>query len=448
MLRRSATAMGREKAQGGRYEARTPLSGMGDRFAMAQKRDFYDDLETRDPERREKEQFAQIAAQIDHARRNAPYFGKALDGIDGRDVADRAALAKLPIIRKSDLLSLQPEAPPFGGLTAVGNGDLRRVYASPGPIYDAEGYGNDVWHSARALFAAGFRKGDVIHNCFSYHFTPAAFLVEGGAHAIGCAVFPAGIGQTEMQVAAIADIRPQGYVGTPSFLKIILDKAVEMGVKLDSLTRAACGAEAFPPSLRAEIEGHGLDAYDFYGTADLGLIAYQSPAKEGMLIDEEVLVELIDPATGQPAAAGETGEVVVTLLTNKAYPLIRFGTGDLSAILPGTSPCGRTGMRIKGWMGRADQTTKVRGMFVHALQVERILERHAAVKKMRVVVTSRNNKDIMTVKCEIDGGDDALAAAIRETVQTVTKLRGDIEIVPPGQLPRDGKLIEDARSYD
>lgn len=410
---------------------------------------FYDELDTCDPAAREKSQFARLAAQIDRARKNAPYFAKVFEGMEGRDVGDRAALAKLPILRKSDLLTLQPEAPPFGGLTTVATGDLRRVFASPGPIFDAEGYGKDVWHSSRALFAAGFRKGHILHNCFSYHFTPAAFLVESGAHALGCAVFPAGTGQTELQVSTIAEVRPDGYAGTPSFLKIILDKAKEMGVALPSLKKAVCGAEALPPSLRAELEGAGIDVYDFYGTADLGAIAYQSSAKDGMIIDEDIIVEIIDTGTGQPAAPGATGEVVVTLLANEAYPLIRFGTGDLSMVLPGVSPCGRTNMRIKGWMGRADQTTKVKGMFVHPLQIERIVGRHPEIRKARLVVTQRDRKDVMTLQCEVEsGGNDALAKSVGESIQAISKLRGEVAFVPSGSLAGDGKVIEDARTYE
>jgi len=320
-----------------------------------------------------------------------------------------------------------------------------RVFASPGPIYEPEGMRPDYWRAARALFAAGVRKGELVHNAFSYHFTPGGFIIESGALALGCMVFPAGTGQTEQQVAAIAALRPQAYAGTPSFLKIILDKSAEMGMRLDSITKALVSGEALPPSLRAQLRERGVNVLQCYATADLGLIAYESEASEGMIVDEGVIVEIVRPGTGTPVAAGEVGEVVVTTLTPE-YPLIRFATGDLSAVLPGTSPCGRTNMRIKGWMGRADQTTKIKGMFVHPAQVAEVVKRHAEIIKARLMVEREGDNDAMTLHCEIQGADserlrDAIAASLRD----VCKLRGTVKVAAPGSLPNDGKVIEDAR---
>jgi phenylacetate-CoA ligase len=412
--------------------------------------DFFDELETRDPAERERRLFELLPEQIANAQKNAPAFAKILDGIDPLSVTDRAALAKLPVIRKSELMERQKEShkdrDPFGGLTAVPTGQLARIFASPGPIYDPEAMRQDYWRIGRALHAAGFRRGDIVHNTFSYHFTPAGSMLESGAHAIGCAVIPAGTGNTELQVRTIADVKPKGYVGTPSFLKIILEKAKEMDVALPSLKLALVSGEALPPSLRAEFKERGIDMLQCYATADLGLIGYESRASEGLIVDEWLIVEIVRPGTGDPVAPGEVGEVVVTTF-NPDYPLIRFGTGDLSAVLPGQSACGRTNMRLKGWMGRADQTTKVRGMFVHPHQVAEILKRHPAVRKGRLVVGREHDNDTMTLRCEVEGPQPGLEEAIAESIQAVTKMRGAVEFVAPGSLPNDGKVIDDVRTY-
>jgi phenylacetate-CoA ligase len=414
--------------------------------------DHLDELETQDHEARERRQFRALAEQIAHAQANAPAFARLLAGVDPYAVTDRTALAKLPVVRKSELMELQKQGPdshrPFGGLTGVATGALARIFVSPGPIYDPEGRREDWWRTARPLYAAGFRRGDVLHNCFSYHFTPAGVMFESGAHALGCAVVPAGVGNTEQQVRAIADVRPVGYVGTPSFLKIILDKGRELGADLSSLRRALVSGEALPPSLRTELAGQGIQVLQCYGTADLGLIAYESRADEGLIVDEWVIVEILRPGTGDPVPPGEVGEVVVTTL-NPEYPLIRFATGDLSMALPGASACGRTNMRLKGWMGRADQTTKVRGMFVHPSQVAEIVRRHAEIGRCRVVVGRDGANDTMEFRVEVvpAGRSEALAAAIGESIQVVAKLRGTVAFVEPGSLPNDGKVIEDARSY-
>ncbi|MDX1529714.1 MAG: AMP-binding protein, partial [Gammaproteobacteria bacterium] len=321
----------------------------------------YDNLETRDPNEREQAQFAALREQLQNAKRNAPGFAKLLKDVDPAAITDREALATLPVLRKSELLERQKADPPFGGLAAIPVARACRVFASPGPIYEPEGTGEDYWRLARALFAAGVREGDLIHNTFAYHFTPAGVMLESGARALGCPVVPAGVGQTELQVQSIAHLKPAAYVGTPSFLNIILDKAAEMKADVSSITKGLVSGEALPPSLRAQLKSRGVDVLQCYASADLGLIAYESEAKEGLIIEEGVIVEIVRPGTGDPVPDGEVGEVVVTTLTAE-YPLIRFGTGDLSAVMPGMSPCGRSNMRIKGWMGRADQTTKVKGM--------------------------------------------------------------------------------------
>nr|HQV09316.1 AMP-binding protein [Thauera sp.] len=316
----------------------------------------------------------------------------------------------------------------------------------PGPLYEPEGSRRDYWRMARALFAAGFRQGDLVHNTFSYHFTPAGSMMETAAHALGCTVFPAGVGQTEQQVAAIADLKPSAYTGTPSFLRIILDKADELGVK-PSFTKAFVSGEAFAPSQRDALAARGIQAFQAYATADLGLIAYESGAREGLVVDEGVLVEIVRPGTGDPLPPGEVGEVVVTSF-NPDYPLIRFGTGDLSAELPGISPCGRTNMRIKGWMGRADQTTKVKGMFVHPGQIASVLQRHPEVLRGRLVVDNPELSDRMTLHCEVESGSDALAQALASSIRELTKLRGEVKFCARGSLANDGKVIDDTRKYD
>ena len=407
---------------------------------------FYDELETRPPERRERALLAALPGLLAEAKAKAPAFARHLAEVDPRAVTSRAALAKLPVLRKSELIERQKAAPPFGGLATVAPGRLARLFMSPGPIFEPEGKRPDYWRLARSLFAAGFRAGDVIHNCFSYHLTPAGSMLEAGALALGCAVIPGGTGQTESQVHAIERLRPQGYVGTPSFLRIILEKGREMGADLSSLRRALVGGEAFPPPVRKEIAGFGIDAVQCYASADLGLIAYESAAREGMILDEGLILEIVRPGTGDPVAEGEVGEVVVTSFTPE-YPLIRFGTGDLSAILPGTSPCGRTNTRIKGWMGRADQTTKVKGMFVHPGQVAETAKRHPEVLRARLVVGhDASTTDVMVLHAEVRAGTDpALADRLAESLHSVTKLKGSVVLAAPGSLPNDGKVIEDTR---
>jgi len=407
----------------------------------------YDTLETRDPQERERALLAALPQQVAHAKANAPYFTALFEDVDPRVVNSRAALAKLPVTRKSALLALQKDRPPFGGLAATPPSQLARVFMSPGPIYDPEGRRSDYWRIARALFAAGFRAGDLIHNCFSYHLTPAGSMFEGGAAALGCAVVPGGTGQTELQVRAISDLRPVGYAGTPSFLRIILEKGRELGADLSSLKRAVVGGEAFPPALQKEVASAGIAAFQTYGTADLGTIAYETDARQGLVVDEGVIVELVRPGTGDPVPDGEVGEVVVTTLTPD-YPLIRFATGDLSAILPGLSPCGRTNQRIKGWMGRADQTTKVKGMFVHPEQIAEVLKRHPELRRARLVVSHDGESDVMTLKAEVSASDASLAAAVAQSLTAATKLKGRVELVAPGTLANDGKVIEDVRRYD
>ena len=406
----------------------------------------YDTLETRDPAAREAEQFAALRDHLRAAMR-APAIARILEGTDPDTVTDRTALAALPVLRKPALMAMQSDSPPLGGLTLAPAGDYANVFASPGPIFEPAPLRPDAFRMARALFAAGVRKGDLVHNAFSYHFTPAGAMLESGARTLGCAVFPAGTGQTELQVQAIAKLRPNAYVGTPSFLDILLDKATELGEDVGSIARGLVSGEALPPSLRAAIGERGVSVMQCYATADVGLIAYESPALEGMILDEGAIVEIVRPGTGDPVPDGEVGEVVVTPF-NPDYPLVRFATGDLSAVLPGASPCGRTNTRIRGWMGRADQTTKVRGMFVHPSQVAEVVRRHVEIVRARLVVTSAGNQDVMTLRCESGTGDPGLAGAVAATVRDVCKLRGEIEIVAPGSLANDGKVIEDARTYE
>jgi phenylacetate-CoA ligase len=410
--------------------------------------EYYDALETQDPIVREVRVMAALSHQIAQAQRHSPAFARILQGIDAASITSREALASLPLTRKEELIALQRQNPPFGGLTAVAIGELARVFQSPGPIYDPEGRRADYWRFARALFATGFRQGELIHNTFSYHFTPAGSMLESGAHALGCAIFPAGVGQTELQVTAIHNLKPQGYVGTPSFLKIILDKATEMKADVASLKKALVTAEALPPSLRREFLERGISVLQAYATADLGMIAYETPALDGMVVDEEVIIEIVRPGTGDPVPEGEVGEVVVTTL-NPEYPLIRLATGDLSAVLPGLSLCGRTNMRIKGWLGRADQTTKVKGMFVHPSQVAEVLRRHPQILKGRLMVDQREHQDVMTLHCEVGNHTDAaLEKAIVTSIREICKLRGAVVFAAPGSLPNDGKVIDDIRKYD
>ena len=410
--------------------------------------DYYDDLETRDPEQRERALFGALPGQISHAKANTVYFARLLSNVDPHTIRDRKALAGLPVTRKSDLITLQKESPPFAGMTALATGHLGRVFSSPGPIYDPQGARGDFWRFGRALFAAGFRRGDVVHNTFSYHFTPAGFMMDLAAQAVGCAVFPAGVGQTELQVAAIAGLKPNGYAGTPSFLKIILDKADELKADVSSLRKASVSGEALLPAVRDFLNSRGIDVRQSYGTADLGLIAYETEPMGGLVVDEGVIVELLRPGTADVVAAGEVGEVVVTTLCTE-YPLIRFATGDLSAIAPGASACGRTNMRIKGWMGRADQTTKVKGMFVHPAQIDQVVKRHPEILKARLSVEHDiDRNDRMRLRCEVRSRSDALSQAIAESLRDMCKLRGDVEFTEVGSLPNDGKVIEDLRKYD
>jgi len=410
---------------------------------------YFDDLETRDPEVRERALFKALQEQIANAKKNAPYFGERLAEVQPHRIKDRGTLAKLPLTRKSDLIELQRANLPFAGMTAVPVPQLARVFASPGPIYDPQADQRDYWGIARALYAAGFREGELVHNTFSYHFTPAGFMMDLAAQALGCPVFPAGVGQTELQVRTIADLRPVCYAGTPSFLRILLEKADEMNADVSCLRKASVGGEAFLPAVKQLLAERGIEGYQMYGTADLGLVAYETIAREGLLVDEGIILEIVRPGTGEPVADGQVGEVVVTSLT-PAYPLIRFATGDLSAVLPGVSPCGRTNMRIKGWMGRADQTAKVKGMFVHPSQVAQVVARQPEILRARLSICHDADKnDVMTLQCEVDGtASEGLAAAVADTLREVCKLRGNIEFKLPGTLPNDGKVIEDLRRYD
>jgi phenylacetate-CoA ligase len=414
--------------------------------------DFFDALETRSPAEREAAQLAALPAQIAHAQAHSAAMAEILQGVDATGVDSRAALARLPVTRKSELLERQRASRAagsdvFGGFSTLVRGPaMSRIFASPGPIYEPEGLRADYWRAGRALFAAGFRPGELVHNSFSYHMTPGAFILESGAHAVGCTVFPAGTGQTEQQLEAMVDLQPNGYTGTPSFLRILLEKAAEAGSRIGSLHKASVGGEACPPSLTAWFKEQGVDVYQTYATADLGLVAYETASRQGLVLEESVIVEIVRPGTGDPVPEGEVGELVVTSL-NPAYPLIRFGTGDLSAILVGTCPTGRTAPRIKGWMGRADQTTKIKGMFVHPAQVAEIVRRFPQVHKARLVVSGEMANDTMCLQIEASGTDEQLSGQIEAALREVTKLRGQVVVVNPGSLPNDGKVIEDARSY-
>ncbi|MFQ6018537.1 MAG: phenylacetate--CoA ligase family protein [Kiloniellaceae bacterium] len=410
---------------------------------------FYDDLETRDPEARETALLAALARQVAHAKAKAPGFARILKDVDPASVADRRALAALPVTRKADLMALQKDDPPLGGLAAIAPGAAARLFAGPGPIYEPEAPRPDFWRSARALFAAGFRAGDVVHNAFSYHLTPGGWILDSGLRALGCAVVPAGVGNSEAQAQAIAQLRPVGYAGTPDFLKVLLDTAAALGLDCTSIAKALVSGGALFPSLRQDYAGRGIRMLQCYATADVGLIAYESAADRGMIVDEGLIVEIVRPGTGDPVPEGEVGEVVVTTL-NPDYPLIRLATGDLSAVLPGLSPCGRTNLRLKGWLGRADQTTKVKGMFVHPAQVAEVLKRHPEVTKARLIVARRGEADVMTLHCEVAGAQagEALAGAIAGSLRAVCNLGGEVRLAAPGALPNDGKVIEDTRSYD
>jgi len=413
--------------------------------------DYYDALETRSTQEREAALLAALPQHIAHAKSNAPGFARILAAVDPSNVTTRAALSGLPVTRKSDLGELQKSMPPLGGLNATPRARLAKIFVSPGPIYDPEGHGKDWWRTARGLYAGGFRAGDLVINTFAYHFTPAGSMLESGALALGCTVVPTGVGSTENQVAAIRDLGINAFIGTPSFLKLIVEKADELKLDISCLKKAMVGAEYLPPALRKAMRERGVQVMQLYATADLGHIAYETAnaegsVNEGMVLDEGVLLEIVRPGTGDPVPAGEVGEVVITSF-NRDYPLVRFGTGDLSALMAQPSPCGRSNARIRGWMGRADQSTKVRAMFVTPKQVAEVLRRHAEVSKARLVVEGEVGSDRMTLKCEAANPPKGLTEAIVATIRDVTKLRGDVELVAPGSLPNDGKVIDDLRKY-
>jgi phenylacetate-CoA ligase len=413
--------------------------------------DFFDKLETRAPRQRETALLAALPKQVAHAKRRAPGFARILADVDPAKIRSRKALAALPVTRKSDLATIQSQQRPLGGLNATPVAKFAKIFMSPGQIYEPEGRGRNWWRTARALHAGGFRAGDLVANTFAYHFTPAGSMMESGALAIGCTVLPAGVGQTELQVAAIRDLGITAYSGTPSFLKLIVEKAAELKVDISSLRKAHVGAEYLPPALRQAMLERGIRVTQSYGSADLGSIAYESLAQDGsvnpgMILDEGLLLEIVRPGTGDPVPAGEVGEVVITTF-NRDYPLIRFATGDLSAVLPGASPCGRTNTRIRGWLGRADQSTKVRALFVTPRQVNEIVRRHPEVLKARLVVEGESGNDRMTLKCETTSRPAGLADAIVASIRDLTKLRGEVALVDAGSLPNDGKVIEDLRKY-
>jgi phenylacetate-CoA ligase len=405
---------------------------------------FLDKRETLAPEKREATQFKDLRVLLTFAKAKAPQLRKQLKGVDIKALKDRAALAAVPVLRKSDLLAMQQEQPPFAGLITVKPGQLARLLISPGPIADPEGIYMDWWGAARALAAAGFAKGDVVLNTFSYHFTPGGFIMDSGAQALGCAVIPAGPGNTEQQLQAIQMFRPAAYCGTPDFLKILFDKAAEAKADISCIKKALVSGAAFPPSLQAEVKKLGVDAYQAYATADLGIVAYESEARQGLICNEGIIVEIVRPGTNDPVQDGEVGEIVVTRL-NEEYPLLRLGTGDLSKFLPGISPCGRTNRRLAGWMGRADQRTKVKGMFVDPKQVDDVAKRHPELGRVRLVVSRANEQDVMTLKAEVQGASAGLADKVADTLAAMVKLKGAVELVKPGSLPNDGKVISDER---
>lgn len=415
--------------------------------------EYLDALETRNPHSREQALMTRLPQLVEQAQ-SAAGWASILQGVNATDVRSRSALAQLPVTRKSDLQALQRQQRPFGGLNSTAPQQLKRIFMSPGPIFDPEGRGQDWWRFARPMYAAGLRSGHLVQNCFSYHFTPAAYMAEGGAAKLGCVIIPAGSGQTELQVQAIAELRPYAYIGTPSFLKIIIEKALELGADISSLQRAIVGAEALPPSLRTWLQQHGVPlVLQMYASADIGNIAYETATdgqlNPGMVLDEDLIIEIVRPGTGDLVAEGEVGEVVISSF-NPDYPLLRFGTGDMSAILPGISPCGRSNTRIKGWMGRADQTTKVKGMFVHPSQVADIIKRHPEISKARLVVTGEMANDVMTLHCELSSEiqNETLKTALVASIREVTKLRGEVAFVAAGSLANDGKVIADMRKYE
>jgi phenylacetate-CoA ligase len=407
---------------------------------------YFDQLETREPKQRERALFNMLPSLIERAKAQAPGWAHHLADVEPAAVTSRAALATLPVLRKSDLSALQARTPPFGGFATAPAGAMSRIFMSPGPIFDPEAPGEDWWRSARALYAAGFRKGDIVHNTFSYHLTPGGWILDSGARALGCAVIPAGPGNTEQQLEAIAHLKPTAFIGVPDFLKILLDKAKETGRDASSFKRAMVSGGALYPSLRQEYKSRGIAVFQTYATADLGIIAYESEALDGMIVDEAMIVEIVVPGTGDPVPDGDVGEVVVTSF-NREYPMIRFATGDLSAVLKGPSPCGRTNMRIRGWLGRADQATKVKGMFVRPEQVVAVARQHPELGRVRLVVSRAGEQDRMTLMAETASPDAALAARVEQSLQQLTKLSGSVQLSAPGSLPNDGKIIADERTY-
>lgn len=410
---------------------------------MAGMSDHYDALETRDPAERERDLFRRLPAVIDVARQAAGWRTH-LGAIDARAITSRAALASLPVMRKAALPDVQKGAPPFGGLSVVPPHELSRLFVSPGPIYEAETEAADEWRYARILFAAGFRPGDIVLNCFSYHLSPGGFILDAGARALGCPVIPAGPGNSEQIVDIIAHFRPAAYCGTPDFLKILLDKAAELGRDVSSLRKASVSGAAFPPSLQAEIKARGIDAYQAYATADLGGVAYETSAREGLVLNEDIVLEILRPGTGDPVAEGEVGEIAVTLLDPRR-PLIRFALGDMTAVLEGASLCGRSNTRIKGWMGRADQTAKLRGMFVRPEQIAQIARRHPGIARLRLVIGRENEQDQAVLKAETAAPSESLRLALAESAAAALSLRCEIALCAIGSLPNDGKVIADER---
>ena len=408
---------------------------------------FFDDLETRSPELREQELFELLPEMLAKAKSTSESWEKHLSEVDVSEIKSRADLTKIPIFRKSDLISKQSSIPPFGGFVVGEKAEFTRYYMSPGPIWEPEGIGSDPWNAARALFAANFRRGDLVHNTFSYHMTPGGFMIDSGAISLGCAVFPAGTGNTELQLQAIKDLRPTAYAGTPDYLKVLLDSGKAENLDLTCIKKAAVSGGALFPSLRQEYEDQGISIKQSYATGDLGIIAYESEAKDGLIVNENYLVEIVKPGTGTPVQIGEVGELVVTSF-NSVYPLIRFATGDLSAIMDGNSPCGRTNVRIKGWMGRADQRTKVKGMFVDPAQIERVISRYESISKARLTVTRAEEQDNMTLLVETTESNQELSLNIADTLREITKLKGDVKLVEIGSLPNDGKVISDDRDYE
>lgn len=406
----------------------------------------YDALETRNPAERDKSLFAQLPDVL-HAAMRAPAYAKHLAGVNPVAITSRAALATLPVLRKSELPALHRAAPPFGGFVPAAPGSFARLFTSPGPIFEPESARADCWRGARALFAAGFRPADIVLNTFSYHMTPGGFIFDGSARALGCAVIPAGPGNTEQQFEVIEAYRPNAYSGTPDFLKILLDAGAKAGRDVSSIKRALVSGAAFPKSLQEEMKSRGIDAYQTYGTADLGVIAYESSAREGLVISEDLIVEVVKPGTGDPVLDGDVGEIVVTSL-DPHHPWIRFALGDLTAIMAGTSPCGRTNARIKGWMGRADQTAKVKGMFVRPEQVSEVGKRHPELGRLRLVVTREGESDAMTLNAECRSSTDALRDQVAATLQAIAKLKGTVNLVASGSLPNDGRIIADERKVD